>query len=118
MFGRHPRLAIDAFLGIKPDEQPKTNDHSNYVRDLQKRLDFAYKVATRESSRQSRWHKKRYDVRVRQAKLESGDRVFVRNVGLKGKHKLAGKWGRDMYIVVEQPKSDMPVFLVKKEQVG
>jgi hypothetical protein len=39
----------------------------------------------------------------------------VRNVGLKGKHKLADKWGRDVYIVVEQPNPDVPVFLVKKE---
>jgi hypothetical protein len=39
----------------------------------------------------------------------------VRNVGLKGKHKLADRWGKDVYIVVEQPTSYMPVFLVKKE---
>jgi hypothetical protein len=56
-----------------------------------------------------------YDIRVREAKLESGDRVLVRNVGLKGKHKLADKWGRDVYIVAEQPNPDVPVFLVKKE---
>ncbi|XP_060607809.1 uncharacterized protein LOC132759951 [Ruditapes philippinarum] len=84
MFGRHPRLAIDAFLGIEPEDSEKFRNHSNYVMGLQKRLSYAYKVASRESKRQSRRHKRRYDLRVRHAKIEPGDRVLVRNVGLKG----------------------------------
>ena len=50
MFGRHPRLAVDAFLGIKPC--PQRSDKSKYVPDLKKRLDFAYKTASREARRQ------------------------------------------------------------------
>ncbi len=114
MFGRHPRLAIDAFLGIEPDVI-KHKDHSSYVSGLKSRLDFAYKVASREARKQSRRHKKRYDLRVRNVKLEPGDRVLIRNVGLKGKHKLADKWDKDVFIVVDQPHEDIPVFRVKKE---
>ena len=36
MFGRHPRLAVDAFLGIKPCSE--RSDKSKYVTDLKKRL--------------------------------------------------------------------------------
>ena len=76
MFGRHPRLAIDAFLGIKQD--PGSPSKSSYVSNLKKKLDFAYKVATKEARRQSRRHKKIYDLKVRESKLMAGDRVRVR----------------------------------------
>ena len=47
--------------------------------------------------------------------MSVGDRVLVRNVGFKGKHKLADEWARDPYVVVSQPNSDNSVFKVKKE---
>jgi hypothetical protein len=31
MFGRHPRPAIDAFLGVQPDDQLMSDDHSIFV---------------------------------------------------------------------------------------
>ena len=40
---------------------------------------------------------------------------LVRNVGLKGKKKLADKWERDVYLVVDQPNKGIPVFVVKRE---
>ena len=92
MFGRHPRLAVDAFLGISADESSFASTKSDYVTGLKSRLDFAYRVATCEARRQAMRHKKRYDLRVREAKLEPGDRVLVKNVGLKGKCKLADRW--------------------------
>ena len=59
---------------------------------LKKRLEFAYKIASREAQKSAERNKLNYDVRVREATLDVGDRVLVRQVGLKGKHKLAGKW--------------------------
>ena len=46
MFGRHPRLAVDAFLGIKPGLE--RSDKSKYVTDRKKRLEVAYKAASKE----------------------------------------------------------------------
>ena len=108
MFGRHPRLAVDAFLGIKPGNE--SSDKSKYVSSLKKRLDFAYKTASKEAHRQSI-----YDVKVRESQLLPGDRVLVRNVGLKGKNKLADKWEKDVNLVVDQPNKGIPVFVVKRE---
>ena len=62
MFGRHPRLAVEAFLGIKPYSE--RSDKSKYVNDFKKRLDFAYKTASREARRQGRRHSSVYDLRV------------------------------------------------------
>ena len=76
---------------------------------------FAYRTASKEARRQSRRHKTIYDLRVRESQLLPGDRVLVRNVGLKGKNKLADKWEKEVYLVVEQPNKDIPVFVVKRE---
>ena len=113
MFGRHPRLAVDAFLGIKPG--PERSDKSKYVTDLKKRLEYAYKTASKEARRQGRRHKTVYDLRVRESQLQPGDRVLVRNVGVRGKRKIADRWEKDVYLVVDQPNKDIPVYLLKRE---
>lgn len=110
MFGRHPRLAVDAFLGTEPDRDMSGRDRSKYVSKLRKRLDFAYKAVSCEARRQGRSHKRRYDLRVRPAKVEVGDTVLIRNVSLKGRCKLADRWGRDVYVVVDQPNPNIPVL--------
>ena len=90
MFGRHPRLAMDAFLGIgSGDEKPKSRQ--NYSDRLKDRLQFAYKKASEEGKKAGETYKKYYDRKVRHAVLEPGDRVLVRNVGLKGRQNLADK---------------------------
>jgi hypothetical protein len=45
MFGWHPRLALDAVLGVASDSPVK--DHITYVSSLEKGLKFAYKTAVR-----------------------------------------------------------------------
>ena len=116
MFGRHPRLAVvDAFLGIEPDGDFRSNSQPEYVENLKKRLRFAYKVASKESKHQAKRHQKRYNLRVREVKLSPGDRILVRNVGLKGKCKLADRWSKDIFVVVSQPNPDLPIFQVRKE---
>ena len=81
MFGRHPRLAVDAFLGSKPESA--SQDQTKYAVDLRKRLDFAYRCATKEARRQRR-HKVTYDIKVRESNLTPGNRVLIGNVGLIG----------------------------------
>ena len=47
--------------------------------------------------------------------MEPGDRVLVRNVGLKGRQKLADKWQKHPYVVTNQPIPGIPIYEVKKE---
>ena len=81
MFGRHPRLAIDAYLGLNSEDQ-SISSRQHYATKLKKRLHFAYKVASREAEKSALRHKTRYDAKVRESTLDIGDRVLVRNVGL------------------------------------
>lgn len=41
--------------------------------------------------------------------------MLVRNVGIRGKHKLANRWEHTPYIVKEQPNPDIPVYVVQQE---
>ena len=78
MFGRHPRLAVDAFLGLTPDALSSTSK-TEYVKKLKERLDFLYIKAAEEAKRSAAVHKQRYDL------------VLVKNVGIRGKHKIGNR---------------------------
>ena len=93
MFGRHPRLAIDAFLGLSPDAI-SAKHQTEYARKLRERLAFAYRTAQKTVQKIAAKHKANYGLHVRPSGLEPGDRVLVRNVELRGKHKLADRWER------------------------
>ena len=114
MFGRHPRLAVDAFLGLRSSND-KAKSHEDYASKLKGRLAFAYDAASKEAGRNAARQKFHYDLQVRHASLEPGDRVLVRNVGLKGKQKLADHWEHSPYIVKRQPMEGIPVYEVYKE---
>ena len=114
MFGRHPRLAVDAFLGI-PQDTETVKSHRDYVDRLKLRLATAYDKASLEAKKSAERQKDYYDEKVRHVKLEVGDRVLVEKKGHKGKHKLADLWEHCPYIVIGQPVSDMPVYEVVKE---
>ena len=78
-------------------------------------LKKAYELAEVNSRSTQAEQKKLYDRRIQGAFLEIGDRVLVRNVGLKGTNKIADKWSEQVYFVVSQPNPDIPVYEVKPE---
>ena len=114
MFGWHPRLAIDAYLGLD-QLSDSAKSRESYVQKMKKRLQYAYDVAQKESTKKGQKYKGHYDSKVRYSKLEVGDRVLVRNVSVRGKNKLGDKWVRKPYVVIEKPNLDLPVFKVQQE---
>lgn len=84
------------------------------MQNLKKRLEKIYKVATGNASIVAARNKKRYDQRVVASALNVGDCVLVRNVCIRGKHKLADKWVPDIYIT--RKAGDLPVFTVKLKE--
>ncbi|KAL0187224.1 hypothetical protein M9458_018894, partial [Cirrhinus mrigala] len=112
MFGRQPRLPIDLAFGLPADKAPPS--HSSYVRNLKDRLEESYRVASENALKVARRNKKRFDERVVASSLEVGDRVLVRNVKLRGKHKLADKWEKEAYVVIKKA-ADLPVYTVQPE---
>ena len=113
MFGSHPRLSVDAFLGISGESQ--TGDHNSYSQKLREKLQSAYEVAAEVATKSGEQNKARFDQKVHGSKLEPGDRVLVRKVGLKGKNKLADKWDEQPYLIQSMPDNDLPVYRVQAE---
>lgn len=93
MFGRQPSLPLDLAFGLTPRNPGKVS-HSEYVKKLKESLQESYRLAIEQSDRTAQRNKQRYDLRVRESILESGDKVLVRNVGIRGKHKIADKWSK------------------------
>lgn len=112
MFGRQPRLPVDLAFGLPVNHQP--GSHSQYVRNLKSQLEDSYRVATENAKKTASRNKARFDKHVVDSTLEEGDRVLVRNVHLRGKHKLADRWESDVYVVLRQA-GDVPVYVVKPE---
>lgn len=81
MFGRSPRLP--------------------YVKNLRSRLEESYKLASENELKSGEKNKSRFDKHVTPSSLNIGDRVLVRNVRLRGKHKLEDKWEQGIYVVIQ-----------------
>ena len=111
MFGRHPRLAIDAFLGIGSSEEHES--HQDHVDRLKDRLQYAYEKAEIKARKKGR---KTRNIMPRRLKhhLMPGDRVLVQKKGVQGKHKIGDIWEHSPYVVKKQPMPDIPVYLVQR----
>ena len=113
MFGRHPRLAVDAFFGLDTTRDTPRNQ-AEYVHKLKSRLQFAYHKAAEEAGKRAEAHKLYYDLGVRENKLREGDCVLIRKVTFEGRHKLADVWEDEPHIVLRQPNPEIPVFDVRQ----
>ena len=112
LFGCQPWLPIDLILDLPEGEGPTYN---RYVAGLRERLKESYELATREAEKSRNQQKRAYDHRARAAVLSPGDRVLVRILAYEGKHKIADRWENEVYVVLEQPNMDIPVYVVRKE---
>ena len=85
MFGRQPRLSIDAYLGLKSPGEHTSGAKEHYSKKFKQLLQFAYKVASKEADKNAARHKVNYNYKVRESILDERDKVLIRKVGLKGK---------------------------------
>ena len=90
MFGRF-------IPGIQNGNETR-NSHPDYIDRLKERLGVAYRTPNEEAKAAARKQKKYYDKQARHVRFLPGDRILVRNVGLKGRHKLADIWEKYPYI--------------------
>lgn len=113
MFGREPRLPVDLAFGLPLTDTEHTS-HSQYVQNLRSHLEESFRIAAEHSKKMAEQNKNRYDKHVTASQLKEGDRVLVRNLRIRGKHKLADKWEETIYVVVSQA-GDLPVYTVCPE---
>ena len=118
MFGRHPRLPIDVEFGLPKHNCGDNSSKSRYVQKLRRRLNYAFKKASKYSDQQAQKYKSRYDKSIKGPQLQENDIVLVKVVAHKGRHKLQDKWEPEEYVVIEQPIAGTPVYKVQHVNGG
>lgn len=111
-YGRHPKLPIDLAFGVDLDR--KASSPRQYIRDLKRSLQDAYRAAGASMNRMAERNKARYDVRAHAATLEPGDRCLVRKMGPRVKSKVDDRWEKDVYAVLTKT-PELPVYTVQRE---
>ena len=116
LFGREPRLPVDIAFGLK-DTQEVDVTYMEYITDLQKNVQEAFEKVQKNADKARQKQKSVYDLKAKAAKLEIGDRVLVKILAFDGKHKIADKWTKDIYIyiVTDIPNLNIPVYKVERE---
>ncbi|KAL6459833.1 hypothetical protein MHYP_G00315920 [Metynnis hypsauchen] len=114
MFGRQPRLPVDLAFKL-PVPEGQHSSHSEYVQNLKSRLKESYKIAMEKAAKIAHKNKMRFDRHVIASDLEAGDRVLVRNVRIRGKHKISDRWEHTVHVVLRRA-GTLPVYTVKPEK--
>lgn len=112
MFGRHPRLPIDALLPQR-DVENVTSDE--YADDMRKKLKDVFETAAGNHAEAKAKQKKLYDKKVYGCSLDVGDLVLVKRHRFDGKHKIADRWEDTVQRVMERVKPGLPIYRVKPE---
>ena len=81
MFGRNPRLPIDAALGLRENQQDIT---TKFIIELKDRMSKAHEVVTATANKAARTRKDNYDNKVRGGTVQVGDRVLVKVISFVG----------------------------------
>ena len=109
------RLPIDVHFEIENPSEAKP--YCVYVDNLRQRLSYAFDRAGEATKKRAAINKQNYDVNARDSCPYPGYRVLVRNLSIRGKHKLSNRWEDHIHRVIEKV-NDLPVYKVKSEKTG
>ncbi|XP_053380153.1 uncharacterized protein LOC123561773 [Mercenaria mercenaria] len=112
MFGRKPKLPIDATFE-KAREDSTRKPTQEYINDLKERTEKTRKIVESHIDKAKSKQKKYYDRKAKAAQISKGDKVLVKKLAFEGKHKIQDKFEEGEYLVIDQPRPDIPVFKVK-----
>ncbi|RXN11634.1 Transposon Ty3-I Gag-Pol poly [Labeo rohita] len=110
MFGQEPRLPVDFLLGRGQERGP--DNVNSWVLEHQTRLQVAFEGAREQLRLAAERRKEMHDSRVRDAPLSEGQLVYLRNYGLKGRHKIQDHWSAVVYQVLKAPGTGGSVYTI------
>ena len=99
LYGRSPRLPIDAIFHTKPTFGGKgSENYLEYVQKWRGAMKEAYDIAAKGTQRSQQQNKESYDKKVRSTVLQEGNCVLVRNLTERGvPGKLRSFWEKDSH---------------------
>ncbi|KAL0152304.1 hypothetical protein M9458_052027 [Cirrhinus mrigala] len=110
MFGQEPRLPIDFLLG--KDLQPTEGSVHDWVLEHQTRLQVAFAGAREQFQVMADRRKAQHDQHVRDEPLVEGQLVYLREYGVRGRHKIQDLWSPVVYQVTRAPKEGGVVYTI------
>ena len=84
------------------------------MKELKSRIKTTQQIVEIHVNKAKQKQKKYYDKKAKAVKVSVGDNVLVRKMAFDGKHKIADKFEEGTYVVIDQPRVDIPVFKVKE----
>lgn len=110
MFGQEARLPIDFLLGRVGDPVP--GRVQDWVVEHQARLTVAFEGARERLQAAASRRKERHDQRVRDVPLLVGQSVYLRDLRVRGRHKIQDVWCSELYKVIKAPPGDGVVYTI------
>lgn len=110
MFGQEPRLPIDFLLGRVRDPEP--GRVQDWIVEHQTRLQVAFEGARERLLAAATRRKERHDGRVREVPLQVGQVVYLRDQGIRGRHKIQDVWSPVLYKVIKAPQGEGVVYTI------
>lgn len=110
MFGQDPLLPVDFLLGRAP--VPVVGSTQDWIVEHQTRLRLAFEGATEHLQAAASRRKTRYDEKVKDSSLQVGQLVYLKDVGVRGRHKIQDVWSSVLYEVVKAPQRDGSVYTI------
>lgn len=104
MFGQDPRLPVDFLLGRV--SEPVAGSVNDWVIEHQTRLQIAFEGARDRLKVVADRRKVHHDQKVRDPPLQEGQLVYLRDLGVRGRHKIHDLWHPEVYRVTGVPRSD------------
>ncbi len=86
MFGQEPRLTVDFLLGGAQEAVVGKVHHQ--ILEHQTGLQVAFEIAHEWLKVVAEWRKAHYDQNIQCIPLEEGQFVYLRECGIKGRHKI------------------------------
>ena len=101
MFGQEPRLPVDFLLGRVPE--PVAGSVNGWVTEHQNRLQIAFEGAQDRLRLAADRRKAQHDPKVRDPTLGEGQLVYLRDLGVRGRHKIHDLWHPEVHRIIRAP---------------
>ncbi|KAL2102439.1 hypothetical protein ACEWY4_001607 [Coilia grayii] len=110
MFGREPTLPIDFLLGRVQEPLPGTVQ--DWIAEHQVKLRLAFQGARDRLEAAADRRKERHDRQVHEVPLQEGQLVYLRDLSVRGRHKIQDLWSPVSYQVLKVPTGNGAVYTI------
>ena len=102
-FGREHKLPIDHLLGLEEDDDEIGESTDDWVTSHYLRLKQAFRLTSERRVQEALRRRIPNNVQANDTGLTAGTRVFLRNRGFTGRHKIQDVWNSVTLVITQRP---------------